>query len=70
MLIKEWKGKVDKQCICHKTKSSCFNNCEKSMTNFLLIIYNYEIKYFHIYETNPSVENLFMQYYRPNHEYD
>ena len=46
---KVMKGKVGKQRICHNTKSSCFNKCRKSRTNFLLIIYNYEIKYSHIY---------------------
>ena len=41
---KVMKGKVGKQRICHKTKSICFNKCEKSKTNFRSIIYNKEMK--------------------------
>ena len=68
---KVMKGKVGKQRICHKTKSICLNKCEKVGLTFVRLYTTAKLSNFiFIYETNPSVEDLFTQYYQPSHECD
>ena len=65
------KGKVGKQCICHKTESICFNKCEKVGLFFVRLYTTRKLSNFiFVYETNPSVEYLITQYYKPNHDCD
>ena len=57
-LIKKWKGKVGKQCICHKAKSS-FNltKLKKLGLTFVRLYTTTKLSVFKfIYETNPSAE--------------
>ena len=63
------KGKVGKQRICHKTKTICFNKCEALSFARLYTTRKWS-NFIFIYETNPSVEDLFTQYYKLKHECD
>ena len=68
---KVMKGKVGKQRNATKLKAFVLINKKKVGLTFARLYTTRKLSNFiFIYETNPSVEDLFMQYYQPSHECD
>ena len=65
------KGKVGKQRNATKLKAFVLINVKKVGLTFVWLYTTRKLSNFiFIYETNPSVEDLFTHYYQPYHECD